>query len=102
MANEALRKVILERIRKGHSVTLKKGVPAKKSPTGKAIKATKKAVHGVESKLLFAKAMARKTNVSDLELEAELGRMRKEEIIVCTNGIWWEKAHQAKALKAVG
>jgi hypothetical protein len=34
MANETLRKVILERIRKGHTVTVKKGVPAKKSLVG--------------------------------------------------------------------
>ena len=90
MAHEGYRKLVLEAIRLGHSITQKKGVPAKKSPTGKAIKAVKAYVPGCVSKTLFSKAMKNKTGLGDVAMEAELTAMRKAGVIHCTNGMWWK------------
>jgi len=72
-------------------VTLRKAVPKKKSPTGKAIPGEKIQVPGCASKLLFSKAFKRKTDLSDLEMERELDAMRKEGVIHCANGLWWKR-----------
>lgn len=55
MTIEQYQKWCLTRIAKGHSVVLKKGVPKKKSPTGKAIPAVTKRVPGVVSKILLGR-----------------------------------------------
>ena len=92
MNSETYRRHALEAIRKGHTVTRKKAVPKKKSPTGRAVPAVKERVPGVASKILFGKTIMNKVAGSSVAaVEAELGEMRKEGIIHCTNGIWWER-----------
>lgn len=87
--NEKYRDLVLDRIAKGHSITLRKAVPAKKSTNGKPIKAEKKQVPGVTSKVLLGKTFQNLTHSSQCELEMELGKLRELGIIHCTNGVWW-------------
>ena len=89
--NEAYRNMVLAKIAKGHTITHKKGVPAKKSPTGKAIKAVKSYVPGVDTKQLFSRAVKNKFGLSDVQMEDELREMRDAGVIHCTNDIWWKR-----------
>ncbi len=88
---EKLRELVLARVAKGHSVTLRKAVPKNKSPTGKAVPAEKIQVPGCSSKLLFSKSIRQATKLSNVEIEAVLGAMRKEGVIHCTNELWWKR-----------
>lgn len=90
MNAEEYRKAVITRIRREHRVVLKKGIPAKKSPTGKAVKPEVKWVHGVTSAVLLGKALLNKfRDGNQSAAEAELGKMRAEGLILCTNGMWW-------------
>ena len=91
MDAEKLQIAIVERIQKGRSVTVKKGVPKRKSPTGKAIPAVKSRVSSLATKTLMGKSLLRKWNSSALDIEDELRRMRDAGVLVCTNGYWWVK-----------
>ena len=87
-----LEKAILARLRLGHWITLKKGVPKKKSPTGKAIPAIKERVPGCTKKAIATKGWMRKHSADDpAKLDATLLAMRQAGTIVCTNGIWWQR-----------
>jgi hypothetical protein len=88
---ERYHQLVFERIAKGHFVVRRKAVPKKKSPTGRAVPAVKDQVEGVITKLLLNKTMQNKMGreADEQILEAELMRMRKAGLIVCTNGIWW-------------
>ena len=89
---EKYRMLVLERIAKGHFHTLKKGVPAKKSSTGKPIKAVRERVASCPTKPLLGKTLL-KLAACDSENAAndELRRMRDEQIIHCTNKMWWKR-----------
>lgn len=43
------------------------------------------------SAALLGKAMQKRFSVSDVTLEAELTKMVKEGLIVCTSGMWWNR-----------
>lgn len=93
MNKEKFRKLVLERITQGHWHTLKKGVPKKKSPTGKAIPAVKERVPSCPSKAFFSsKRLIREALVlAESEVVDELRRMRDEGLIHCTNKMWWKR-----------
>ncbi len=88
MSNEQLRKRIITRIEKGHPYTLKKAVSAKKSPTGEAIPAVVKQIVGCTTKDLLTKEFLASAHVHEAIVEDELLAMRREGIILCTNGMW--------------
>lgn len=88
---DTYRNRVLATIRRGHSIVLKKGVPAKKSPTGKAIPAVRQRVPGCSSRALFGKTIRVGINLINAELETILAAMRNDGIIHCTNGMWWER-----------
>lgn len=85
------RDLVFQRIAKGHFVTLRKAVPEKKSPTGKAIPAERIQVAGCSTKRLLDKSAQLLLGAAQFELEAELGALRKTGVIHCTNGVWWRR-----------
>lgn len=89
---DKFRELVLARIAKGHFHTLKKGVPAKKSPTGKAEKAVKERVPSCSTKALLGKTILKAAgNASEGDGNDELRRMRDEGVIHCTNKLWWAR-----------
>lgn len=88
---DTYRNRVIASIRKGHSIVLKKGVSAKKSPNGKPIPAVRKRVPGCSSKALFGKTIRVGLSLIDAELDAALKAMRDEGVILCTDGMWWER-----------
>lgn len=91
MHTDEFRKLILKRIAQGHWHTLKKGVPKKKSPTGKAIKAIKERVPSCPSKAFFSSKPITRAGFSEADITDELRRMMKEGVIHCTNKMWWKR-----------
>ena len=93
MNKEKFRELVLKRIAQGHFHTLKKGVPKKKSPIGKAIPAVKERIPSCPSKAFFSsKKIMREARVeAEADVTDELRRMRDEGIIHCTNKMWWAK-----------
>ena len=88
---ESYEKWARARITHGHSIVRKKGVPKKKSPTGRAIPAVRERVPGVTSKVLLGKTAQNAMRCDEGDLERALLALRKSGEFICTNGIWWTK-----------
>lgn len=91
MGAEKYREEVLKRIAVGHWHILKKAVPKKKSPTGKAIPAVKERVPSCKSGALFGRGLLKRTGMAEPDANDELRKMRDEGIIHCTNKMWWKR-----------
>lgn len=85
------RALVLDRIAKGHPHVLRKAVPKKKSPTNRGIPAITERIPSCSTKHLLSKAILRATGASEADLAEELGLMRDEGLIHCTNKLWWAR-----------